>query len=166
MLINIGEKVFCDIQTSLFTNENEYGLAVLGHEKLTNKYWIVDIKEDKISYKSINSDLIKFKNDYEINSITTNKNNSVRRKLNDYLQALSFIEYEFIAEDSIVNLKALLYDEKIEFFDDVKDKFDIQLKEYDKEVNQKPIINAVMIAIDKCKENNTRMLPGFSHVVF
>lgn len=188
----IGDKNFCDIQIGLFTDENEYGLAVSGLEKILKsekveweknsrfrgwqwedrypeyiqvvnkeyeyKLWVMEIIKGNLSYKSIIKNLSKLENKYKENYVIKNDNLPVKKQLYNTLKGISkqsrirFREYEFDAEKSIVNIKALLNDEEIHLFDGIKDIFDEQRLFYHPINNPISSFNALMIALENTYE--------------
>lgn len=182
MVNKMKKHKFDEYYISLFIDEYKYGLAVIGQKTIVeqktilnpdnqftlgwkppkfitvesydkHEYWLIDILEKSLSFKSIVKNLIDWVNKYRIYTIFTNRNLHTTKFLDEELKLigkpdyLNFVYFPFVAEDSIINLRAFLNDKRLFITDDIKSKFTKGISEYNSE-NQITFINSIMLIID------------------
>ena len=181
MLKSIGEKTFSKFWIGLFADTKNFGLAVIGQEKIfigkkprfrgdleaiekyEYKLWILEIIEEKLSIDSILANTNNLKDKYLTNRVITMINKPLMKHLNN--KQLYFIQKEFIPENSIVSLIAILNDKKLFLDECVKETFNSKLLNYDLE-NQDVLINSIMLAIDNSYEIYNKTPPSVSYRSF
>lgn len=158
-LAAIGRKTIV-AQKTIFNPDNQCTLGwnppkYINIESYDNyEYWLLDVLEDNnLSFKSMVKNLINWSNKYKIRTIFTNKNFHTTKFMYEELKMLGkpnyldFVNYEFLAENSIINLRAFLTDKRLLITDDINSKFTGGLNSY-KSDNQISFINSIMLIID------------------